>query len=312
MSGTASDTTVVFADLTGSTAAFESLGNERATRTITELTTWIAKVCERHRGRVVKTLGDGVLAVFDQTRNAVQAVVQLQNVHLLRLDRSAAGMSMHLKVGVACGEVVVVNGDCYGDAVNVASRLADLSGADQVWVNDAVASQFKDDDDGIHFISLGPIQLRGRAEPCGVHRVEWRNESQVGALTVPAGLEQLSRAMLTTEGSIELTWLNQTARFGAARLPIHVGRAVDAQFVVKDQRVSRVHASISRRSGVFVLADMSSFGTWIRFDGSQTELPLRREECVLHDNGVMALGAPFSDFSAVTVSFNLTGGHGSR
>jgi hypothetical protein len=214
---------------------------------------------------------------------------------------------MHLKVGVACGDVVLVDGDCYGDAVNVASRLADLSGADQVWVNDAVASRFARGDDSIQFISLGPIQLRGRAEPCGVHRVDWRNDSQAGLLTVPAQLDPLSGPAPLTEGSIELSWLNQVSRFNSDQLPIHIGRALEADFVVADQRVSRAHASISWRGGVFVVADMSSFGTWIRFEGSQTTLPLRREECVLHDNGVIALGAPFTDFSAVTVSFVLAG-----
>ena len=60
--------TVVFADLTGSTAFFEALGNEKATRAVTRLTQWISDVCEAHQGRVVKKLGDGVLAVFADAR----------------------------------------------------------------------------------------------------------------------------------------------------------------------------------------------------------------------------------------------------
>ena len=54
------DVTVVFADLTGSTGIYESLGNAKATRAITGLTEWIGKVCASHEGRVVKYLGDGV------------------------------------------------------------------------------------------------------------------------------------------------------------------------------------------------------------------------------------------------------------
>jgi predicted component of type VI protein secretion system len=75
--------------------------------------------------------------------------------------------------------------------------------------------------------------------------------------------------------------------------------------VVNDQRVSRIHAKIEWRNGTFVLVDASSYGTWVRFNGSETELPLRREECVLHGEGEIALGAPFSDFSVPTVSFRL-------
>ena len=57
------EVTVVFADLTGSTGVFESLGNAKATKAITRLTQWIGQVCEANHGRVVKYLGDGVLIV---------------------------------------------------------------------------------------------------------------------------------------------------------------------------------------------------------------------------------------------------------
>jgi len=56
---------VIFADLTGSTAAFETLGNERATLVVTRLTQLMGETCALHNGRVVKTLGDGVLALFE-------------------------------------------------------------------------------------------------------------------------------------------------------------------------------------------------------------------------------------------------------
>ena len=56
--------TVVFVDLTGSTAFYMVLGNEKATQAVTRLTQWIGDVCEAYHGRVVKKLGDGVLAVF--------------------------------------------------------------------------------------------------------------------------------------------------------------------------------------------------------------------------------------------------------
>ena len=78
-------TTVVFADLTGSTGVFEALGNEKATRAITKMTQWIGEVCVKHGGRVVKTLGDGVLAAFPTGPLAVAAVVEMQRVHLKRI-----------------------------------------------------------------------------------------------------------------------------------------------------------------------------------------------------------------------------------
>lgn len=297
-------TTVVFADLTGSTGVFEALGNERATKAITKLTQWISTVCESHAGRVVKTLGDGVLAVFPDALGAVDAVVELQRVHMQRISEWPAALRMHLQVGLACGEVVVVDGDCYGDAVNVASRLSDLSGAEQIWATDTVVKQVRVPGPGVRFRSLGPINIRGKVESQVIFRIEWREDVRTEYLTTPAALEMV-QPQGSGEGQIQLSWLDQQQGFASSQLPIYLGRAPEAEFIVNEQRVSRLHCGIEWRNGVFVLTDLSSFGTWVRFTGSQTSQALRRAECVLHGSGEIALGAPFDDFTVPTVSFSL-------
>lgn len=299
-------TTVVFADLTGSTGVFEALGNERATKAITKLTQWIGEVSQVHGGRVVKTLGDGVLAVFPDGPRALDAVVEMQRVHQKRISTWPAALRMRLQVGAACGELVEVDGDCYGDAVNVASRLSDLSGAEQIWATDTVVDQVEVPGGGVRFRSLGPISIRGKAETRVVYRVEWHEEVHSELLTAPADLSMLtSRPVGAQVGRIDLSWLDQQKSFGSNQLPIHLGRTSEAEFVVGDQRVSRLHAGIEWRNNTFILTDLSSFGTWVRFTGSQTELALRRSECVLHGSGDIALGAPFDDFTVPTVSFTL-------
>jgi len=303
------NTTVVFADLTGSTGVFETLGNAKATEAITRLTQWISQVCEAHDGRVVKTLGDGVLAVFPNGPSAVSAVVEMQRNHLKRILNWPPKLRMRLQVGVACGEIVEVDGDCYGDAVNVASRLSDLSGADQIWATDTVVAQIPRPEDGVRFRSLGPVSIRGKAEKRVLFRIEWQEEVVSELLTAPGSLDLLKSSSRPDSvlGRIELSWLDVNAAFKSSDLPIHLGRVAEAEFVVNDQRVSRLHAKIEWRNGTFVLSDMSSYGTWVRFDGSTTELALRRDECVLHGKGEIALGAPFSDFTVPTVSFTLSG-----
>ena len=304
------NTTVVFADLTGSTGVFESLGNAKATQAITRLTQWISSVCESHGGRVVKTLGDGVLAVFPVASDAIAAVVELQRGHFKRIGNWPPVLRMKLQIGVACGDVVEVEGDCYGDPVNVASRLSDLSGADQIWATDSAVTQVRQPPPGVRFRSLGPINIRGKTEMRVVYRIEWQEEVMSEFLTMPAPLHVVQRQSEETQpGRIELSWLDEHIAFTSRELPIHLGRDVEgANFVINDQRVSRLHAQISWRDGNFVLTDVSSYGTWVRFAGNETELPLRRQECVLMGDGEIALGAPFSDFSVPTVNFHLAGG----
>lgn len=303
------DTTVVFADLTGSTGVFETLGNAKATEAVTRLTQWIGKVCDAHHGRVVKTLGDGVLAVFAESVDAVEAVVEMQTSHQKRLQNWPENLRMHLQIGVAAGEIVEIDGDCYGDAVNVASRLSDLSGADQIWANDAVIDQLVHT--GIRYRSLGPISIRGKAEPMPVYRIEWE-EGSSEFLTVQASLSALVAPREPASSmQIELSWLDVRKTFTPDKLPARLGRIADNEFVINDPRVSRTHARLEWRNGSVVLVDLSSYGTWLRFAGEGTgtvELALRREECVLHGSGEIGLGAPFNDFTAPIVAFTLKSG----
>lgn len=302
--------TVVFADLTDSTAFFEALGNEKATAAVTRLTQWIGEVCEAHRGRVVKKLGDGVLAVFEQSVDATDALVQIQRGHRLRLEKWPTTIRMEIKAGVARGEVVVVDGDCYGDAVNVASRLSDLSGANQIWATESVITEI-DEAHGLRFRSLGPVMLRGKTEPLSLYKVEWEDDVASDFLTQQAVLAHTAPGAASTS-YIRLDHLVVSLSFGAPDTPIHLGRIDHAELVVSDPRVSRLHARIEWRNGSFVLTDLSSFGTWVRFSGSDSDIALRRQECQLHGSGEIALGVPLDDISAPTVAFTITNGNSQR
>jgi adenylate cyclase len=300
-------TTVVFTDLHGSTAVFEALGNVRAAETVTKITTWIAKVCVSHGGHVVKTMGDGLLAMFPDPLQAVNAVVELQRGHSKRVMRAAMDLRMPMRIGMASGEVEIVASDCYGDAVNVASRLCDLCEPNQIWASSA-ALVTVDESRGVAFRMLGPINIRGRAEPCNVFQIEWHEEASSDFLTIQAELDPAYEAgnndALGRE--VELSWLGISKRFKSFDLPINIGRVSDTEFVVNDRRVSRTHARLEWRNGSVVFVDVSSYGSWVRFKGSAgSDVLLRREECVLHGEGELALGASFADVSVPTVEFKI-------
>ena len=301
------EVTVVFADLKGSTGVFEALGNAKASKTITRLTDWMGKVCTSRRGRVVKNLGDGVLMVFVHNTDAVETVTEMQRAHTERIKTWPDKLKMHLQVGLARGEVIEQASDYFGDAVNVASRLSDLSGPDQILATEAVINGLPSDT-LMRFRSLGAMDLRGRNEACQVYRVEWQNEVMSDMFTMPAGLTPLPFGKTAPQaGSIALSWLDVAATFASTQLPIHIGRVGEAQFVVNDPRVSRLHAKIIWRAGKFYLEDVSSYGTWVRFAGGDAIVALRRQECVLLVEGEIALGAPFEDFTVPTVSFKFPG-----
>lgn len=300
-------TTVVFTDLHGSTAVFEALGNALATETVTEITSTISQQCLQNGGRVVKTLGDGVLAMFPDGQSAVNAVVEIQRAHSVRMLRTPMELRMPMRIGVASGEVEIVGGDCYGDAVNVASRLCDLCGPYQIWAN-AASLGSAEERQGTSFRVLGPINIRGRAEPCSVYQIEWHEDVASDFLTMQGSLDpaQVSGERDALGREVELTWSGNTRRFKAFELPVQLGRVRDADFVVNDPRVSRIHARLEWRNGSVVFVDASSYGSWVRFAGTKgSDVLLRRAECVLHGKGELALGASFSDASVPTVAFTI-------
>lgn len=302
---TTETTTVVFADLMGSTGLFEATGNASAARAVTRLTDWISEIIVVHEGRVVKTLGDGVLAVFADNSRAVDAVVEMQRRHQKHMNGDNKAMKMPIRIGVANGEVEIVSGDCFGDAVNVAARLSDLTGGHQIWATSSVLKSVSESP-GVRFRPLGPINIRGRAEPCSVHQVDWKIEENSDFLTVQAEFDTLQPPGSDSLGvHLQLAWLDQVLEFQSFDFPIHMGRSQTVQFVVNDPRVSREHVRIEFRNGGLVLVDVSSYGTWIRFTNASTDLLLRREECALHGTGEIALGAPFTDLSVPTVLFSV-------
>ena len=299
--------TVVFTDLHGSTAVFEALGNVVATETITKITSWIAKQCEDANGRAVKTLGDGVLALFPDGASAVKAVVELQRGHLKSMLRLPKGTGMPIRIGLASGDVELVAGDCYGDAVNVAARLCDLCGPNQIWA-DAASLNNVTEGQGVTFRILGPISIRGRAEPCTVYQIEWREEEVSDFLTMQGEIDPM---LIPGESDVlgrevELRWQDHSEVFRSFELPVNIGRVRNVEFMVNDPRVSRTHARLEWRNGSVVLVDVSSYGSWVRFSGSSgADILLRREECVLHGEGELALGASFADPHVPTVHFKV-------
>ena len=163
--------TVVFADLVGSTGIFERLGDETAGRFVTQLTGALSKTFEQHNGRVVKLLGDGLFVVFPYEGDALAACIAIQK----RLQEKpvypgATGKPVQMQMGVEAGEVVEIDGDCYGDAVNSAARLADLAGAEQILtsqrVRDALPPLQKS-----QLRTLGPMYLRGKSEAIPVYSI---------------------------------------------------------------------------------------------------------------------------------------------
>ena len=298
-----SDRSILFADLRGSTGLFETLGNAEATSVVTHCVSALGPPVERHGGHVVKTLGDGLMAVFDTPAQAFRAALQMHEVLTAIVARgsergASSGLhSLRLQVAVSRGEVVEMAGDCFGDAVNVAARLIDHAGDNETLITAPVLAGLARGQRSM-FRSLDQLVLRGRVEPVQVYIHGGRRSGDSAAT-------QFGDVAPSAEpDAIRLEWLELNQVFASRQLPVVLGRSPQAHYRVDDSRVSRSHARLDWHGGSFQLSDLSYNGTYVRFADGEI-VSLRRGSCLLHGSGAVGLGGSPADPTSACVRFEV-------
>ena len=301
-----SDRTVLFADLRGSTALYETLGNAEATSVVTHCVNTLSAPVAGHGGNVVKTLGDGLMAVFEVPAHGVAASMHMHDLLDGMVSRgnergASSGLrGLRLQVGLARGEVVEMAGDCFGDAVNVAARLLDHAGDNETLVTVDVLQGLSLEQRS-RFRSLDKLVLRGRVEPVQVHVMGGRRGGMGGDMVATQFGEV---GDMQEPDGLRLMWGGQHLVFASEQMPVVLGRSPQAAFCVDDSRVSRSHARVDWHSGSFQLSDLSYNGTYVRFNDGEI-VSLRRGGCTLHGSGSIGLGGSPSDPASACVSFDV-------
>ena len=145
-----------FLDLVGYTRLTEERGDQAAAELAGRLAMLVGRSAREHGGVPVKWLGDGVMFHYREPAGAVLAALQMVE------QFPQAGLPP-AHVGVAAGPVVVQGGDYFGRTVNLAARIAAYASASRVLVSERVAERAPPQ--GVTFVELGQVQLRGIAHP---------------------------------------------------------------------------------------------------------------------------------------------------
>ncbi|HEX4510905.1 MAG TPA: adenylate/guanylate cyclase domain-containing protein [Burkholderiaceae bacterium] len=294
---------VLFADLRGSTSLYELIGNADASEVVTETVDAIARRVPATGGVLVKTLGDGLMSVFPTATQAVDAADQMHEELDVVMARRASitgfgEARLQLQVCVALGETVEVSGDFFGDAVNVAARLLDHAGDNETLVTADVMRALPVESRSM-FRSLDRVRLRGRVEPVEVHILSRR-----GLDTAPTLVGSPAMGLPGPE-SVVLIWGNIRRRFGAADMPVVIGRGAAADMQIDDARVSRSHCRIDLIGATLQLSDLSINGTFVRFASEDEIVSLRRGSCTLHGSGEVGLSGSPEDPGVAAMLFEV-------
>ena len=274
--------TVLFADVSGSTRLYETAGDIAALAAISQCLAAMRQATEAAGGRVVKTIGDEVMAIFPGPDAAVAAAAEMQAK--AEAMPEIAGTRMGLRIGFHFGPVLQQDNDVFGDTVNLAARLVAQAQKHEIITTSETAAQlapvFRSMVRHLHAITV-----KGKSEDIELAEIIWR--SDVNATTFVRNRIKPKVAGRT----LRLKYRNREVvrrRDGDA---IVIGRDSHCGLVVNDEMASRQHCTIDRRGDRFVLKDHSTNGTFVTIEGD-TELFLQREELALRKHGWIAFGQP--------------------
>jgi class 3 adenylate cyclase/tetratricopeptide (TPR) repeat protein len=229
--------TVLFCDVTGSTALGESVDPEAVRALLARYFERMKAIVERHGGTLEKFIGDAVMAVF--------GVPVVHEDDALRAVRAAAEMRAALpelgvlaRIGVNTGEVVTGTAErlATGDAVNVAARLEQAASPGEILIGEATLGLIRD---AVEVEALEPLPVKGKREPVGAHRLLSVHEPpgrRLGAAMVgrETELAQLRAAFeqAVADGSCQLFTVVGEAGVGKSRLVSEFLSGLEATVVV--------------------------------------------------------------------------------
>jgi hypothetical protein len=264
---------VLIVDVVHSTALYERIGNVEARAAVGGCLAKLSGVVAKFHGRVVKSMGDGLLCTFPGATEAVRAALEML--------KPAAQHELRLRIGVDAGEVLEQSDDIFGDVVNTASRIANLSKPDEILVSRKVRNGLP------RFIQamlngVQPIMVKGKSAPLELYSL--LESPQPGTMM---GFSVADDAREVT--SLVLSYGGATHTVDAGHGQVRMGREPGNDLVVTHQYASRHHARVYYKGGKFILVDESANGTYLEPSG-QRPIALRREEGLLLGSGRIHLG----------------------
>jgi class 3 adenylate cyclase len=288
---------ILFGDISGSTRLYETLGDTVAREVVSACLALMTEHIEKHGGTVIKTIGDEIMSTFDTAEQAVEAAMAMQEgvIEDLPERRTDIPTTLTIAVGLHFGPAILEGGDVFGDAVNVAARMAGIAKGGQIITTQESAESLPA---ALRSSTrhLDRISVKGKSEDIDIFEVLWQSED----------VTRMTTGLLKTEvktARLSLSYNGRTVTLHSDTSALVLGRGKKADMVVNDTMASREHARIECRRGKFVLTDMSTNGTYVLTPDGPAYL--RREDIVLLGEGKIALGRDLGEATEV-VTFAAT------
>jgi class 3 adenylate cyclase len=289
---------ILFADISGSTKLFEILGDAVARHKIAQCIEMLTEITKRHKGTVIKTIGDEVMCTFPAADSAATAACDMhESLDDEATEMTAAGpVKLRVRVGFHFGQAILEGGDVFGDSVNVAARMVAQAKAGQIITTQHTVEHLPPIlRASSRFIDRAPV--KGKKETIDIYEIIWQEED----------VTRMSTGVLpgdkTVNAQMHLSYRGKDFTVSHERSSAVLGRSQTADLTVDESLASRQHVRIEYRRGKFFIIDQSTNGTYVKGDNSATEAFVRREEAPLAGSGKISLGRSFNENPQEVVSF---------
>jgi len=281
--------TILFADIGSSVRLYQEVGDVAGHRFVSESLERMATAIANEGGQLLRTVGDAALAKFDDTDSACRAAVAIQQAH------EASPLSV--RVGFHRGPVIEDKGDVYGNAVNIAARIASFARVNEITTSGGTVNELSDTHQPSATL-LKQFNVRGVDDAIDIFRIDWQLEDRDAATRIATRIASTSEVRSAAFiHKLEITFNEQVWVLGSARTSLKIGRTELTDVCVMTDRASRDHAVLEYRDGQFTLTDTSTNGTYIRKDG-QPAYAVQRETVILDGRGAIGVGIEPADSNA--------------
>lgn len=163
--------TILFTDIEYSTFLWDVRGDIEGRLMVDKHNRLLFPVIREYRGRVLKTIGDAIMASFRSPEDALKAAIGIQQALAHEREHNDS-FYIKVRIGIHTGMAIVEHDDVFGDVVNMASRIENEASGDEILVSEATAQKFKDR--GYFLVEAGVFLFRGKRTPMKVFRCEWQ------------------------------------------------------------------------------------------------------------------------------------------
>ncbi len=289
---------ILFADVVGSTRLFEVLGDLTARDKVAICVDIMRGATEQRGGAVVKTMGDEILATFEDCDKAMDAAVQMQVAIEAHPDLEVDGQHIAIRIGCHFGPVVLETRDVFGAAVHTANRMTSQAKAGQIIITDSIYARLSDDWRAIAR-QVDVAVPRGQQGEVTIFEVLWQHGDTTSMLPMIATITEQHRTF-----RIRLNYLGQELVLDdRERASATLGRGQENDLVIKGNLVSRLHARIEAGKNRFMLIDESTNGSFVQGQNGDDAF-VRRDAIPLKGKGVIGLGRVPEPQSYHTVEFS--------